>query len=182
MSHFLVYVITGQKPGTAEVGRLLAPYDENLPGNQQAKWDWYQIGGRWSGALTPDYDPAQDPANVEVCPICHGSGQRDDELGREARRDNPDYTCNGCDGKGRAVKWPTAWRQVDGNQRQIKDIDWTRVKPSFAVVKDGHWAEKGRMGMFGVVDGEADDWPQTFKALVASVLPEHWVTVVDCHV
>lgn len=28
-------------------------------------WDWYQIGGRWTGVHVPDYDPNTDPENIE---------------------------------------------------------------------------------------------------------------------
>lgn len=34
--------------------------------NPNAKWDWWQIGGRWSGMLKPKYDPAKDPANLDA--------------------------------------------------------------------------------------------------------------------
>lgn len=66
MSHFTVTVaVPGADADEAEanIKTLLAPYDENLEVaqrtedgetwwyNPKAKWDWYQIGGRWSGAL-----------------------------------------------------------------------------------------------------------------------------------
>lgn len=32
-------------------------------------WDWYQIGGRWTGVLDGDsYDPASDPQNKDKWP------------------------------------------------------------------------------------------------------------------
>jgi len=43
MSHFTVLVI-GDHPA-----QQLAPYDENLEDCQNPKWDWYQLGGRWTG-------------------------------------------------------------------------------------------------------------------------------------
>lgn len=44
MSHFTV-LVTGN-----DVAEALAPFEE-INGNDQSKWDWYQIGGRWSGQL-----------------------------------------------------------------------------------------------------------------------------------
>ena len=41
MSHFTVLVI-GEKPE-----EQLAPFEEELGTNP--KWDWYQLGGRWTG-------------------------------------------------------------------------------------------------------------------------------------
>ena len=37
----------------------------------------------------------------EECDICNGTGKRIDDIGISARNANPDYTCNGCDGKGK---------------------------------------------------------------------------------
>ena len=34
------------------------------------------------------------------CDICYGTGRRNDDIGVSARNADPDYTCNGCDGKG----------------------------------------------------------------------------------
>ena len=33
--------------------------------NPDSQWDWYQIGGRWTGYYS-NYDPATDPKNIEV--------------------------------------------------------------------------------------------------------------------
>lgn len=43
MSHFTVMVF-GENPE-----QQLAPYDENLENVENPKWDWYALGGRWSG-------------------------------------------------------------------------------------------------------------------------------------
>lgn len=63
-------------------------------------WDWYQIGGRWTG-LFDNYDPNTDPANLEVCSLCKGTGKRTDMEVTDG--------CNGCHGKGNRIKWPTTW-------------------------------------------------------------------------
>lgn len=78
-------------------------YDENTD-KYTGFWDWYSIGGRWNGTHEDGYNPYVDPANLEVCWLCNGTGKRDDELGRQARLQNPDYTCNGCRGTGMKPK------------------------------------------------------------------------------
>jgi len=81
-------------------------------------FDWYVIGGRWTGVLDK-YDPEEDERNYETCLICGGTGLRNDDLGKEHRSKDPDYKCNGCAtynnetkqyeygkfGKGRRLKW-----------------------------------------------------------------------------
>lgn len=46
----------------AAVQRAMGPSEES-----GGFWDWYQIGGRWTGAFD-DYDPEKDPANQEIAP------------------------------------------------------------------------------------------------------------------
>lgn len=53
---------------------------------------------------------------------------------------------------------------------------------TFAVVKDGEWFEKGRMGWFGSISNEDDTWPEQFRAIMASIPKDHWLTLVDCHI
>jgi len=41
-----------------------------------AKWDWWEIGGRWTGELDSKYDPRKDPRNIVPCSLCDGTGDR----------------------------------------------------------------------------------------------------------
>jgi hypothetical protein len=103
--------------------------------NPQSFYDWYQIGGRWTGSHDK-FDPENDPMNVETCRMCNGTGFRDDELGKQEREKDPSYTCNGCgqynnetkmwehgrQGKGLSLKWPTNWARHDGDIIEVKDV------------------------------------------------------------
>ena len=53
--------------------------------NPDAKWDWFQIGGRWSGFFEPEYDPNDDPANTITCSLCSGTGDRPGWVSYEGR-------------------------------------------------------------------------------------------------
>lgn len=48
--------------------------------NPDSQWDWWQVGGRWTGAFTAadeqPYEPGMDPGNIETCVICGGTGKR----------------------------------------------------------------------------------------------------------
>ena len=46
------------------VESVLAPYKENSDG--EGWWDWYQIGGRYTGIHDPSYDPEKDKCNIEA--------------------------------------------------------------------------------------------------------------------
>jgi hypothetical protein len=76
--------------------------------NPNKKWDWWQLGGRFSGLLAANYDPNTDPKNIETCFICGGTGVR--EVGKNG--------CNGCNGTGKSTKWPTNWKVVGAQCRR----------------------------------------------------------------
>src|SRR5438105_14919384 len=88
-----------------KVARAMGPSEEE---SGCSFWDFYQIGGRWTG-LFDGYDPEKDPKNIVKCDLCHGTGKRDDKIGRKARERDPSYACNACGGKGERVTWPTQW-------------------------------------------------------------------------
>ena len=81
--------------------------------NPNKKWDWWTIGGRWTGMLAVHYNPDEDPANQETCFLCAGTGKRTD---MEAPNG-----CNGCQGTGIKTKWPSQWANV-GNSAKISDV------------------------------------------------------------
>lgn len=115
MSHYLVGVILpfrydGEKLHEA-IAEILKPWDENDGDNENGTWDFWSLGGRWTGVWS-DYDPEKDPANHKTCYLCGGTGLRNDAIAQEWRRENPEYTCNGCSSgprPGTALKWPTQW-------------------------------------------------------------------------
>lgn len=92
------------------VSGVLSPYDGNK--NPEGFWDWWQIGGRWTAAHNPDYDPRKDPRNIEVCGRCHGTERQGIS------------TCKLCDRTGKTVKWPIEWAPFDGD---IASIGWIRA-------------------------------------------------------
>ena len=189
--HYVAWVLVPNGGEAYEhVERLMAPYDENTDDNeplafqdegeegQSGHWDWWRVGGRWTGMLS-GYDPKADPRNMEVCTLCTGTGMRNDRLGREARLRDPQYTCNGCAGKGTALKWPTEWvahdADVSTTERALAKMT-SGVGP-FVLVTEEEWLPKERY-----TDGEfveAADW----AAAVVERLQRHEgrVVVVDYH-
>lgn len=244
-------------------GNVISVMDRTNPNK---KWDWWQVGGRWTGLLSPIYDPNDDPNNTEVCALCQGTGMRRDAVGHKARAENPDFKCNGCEGNKISVKWPTQWKKFSGDQVKRGDLqlealrtdaerkaaqrydlivqtldglvipdfeallethsieiardlywndpaikalkackdtasiwDYADYRASredylmsarldaavpFAVVNQGKWFERGEMGWWGTVSNEKDrdEWREHVHALLDSLEPDMWLTVVDCHI
>jgi len=158
--------------GCGGTGKYLTTYNPN------SKWDWWTIGGRWQGDLDPDYDSEKDERNWETCWVCEGTGMRNDALGIEHRRQDPDYKCNGCQGKGRKLKWTLAPHDK-GNIKPVSEI--LDYAPFAIVTPDGCWHEKGNMGWWGIVTDEEDNWP----AIAKRILQEHQSCVAvlcDLHI
>lgn len=88
--------------------------------NPNYKWDWWTVGGRYSGKFAPGYDPQTDPKHQEVCWLCRGTGKRLDV--------ECENGCNGCSGTGVSTKWPTQWKNTPGNQIRVGDIPWNALR------------------------------------------------------
>ena len=55
---------------------------------------------------------------------------------------------------------------------------------TFATLKDGTWSEQGALGWFGMVGDEKDaaEWANNFNAVLDTLNPEDYITIVDCHI
>lgn len=155
--------------------------------NKKSKWDWWVIGGRWPDYFNfGDYDPMKDPDNYETCHLCAGSGLRKDDLGMSERAKNPNYTCNGCSGKGKSLKFHLKQThthvEVAELLRRWKKPE-TRIVPFALVDPKGRWLEKGEMGWFACVSNEKKptDWKKQVKAMYEKY-PKHIAVAVDMHI
>lgn len=119
-----------------EDGNVKRAVEEAMKGHKEPGgfWDWYQIGGRWTGVLD-GYDPEKDEENVEVCMWCSGSGVRTDAVGVANGMPLRNY-CNGCEGKGKRVKWPTEWRDHHGDIAPIESVTPEAYERFFRVVTE----------------------------------------------
>ncbi len=132
----------------AAVAFQMAPYDENDEWFRDgSRWDWYQIGGRFTGMLS-DYDPRKDPRNIGVCEVCAGTGIRPGGLA-EFGQDWFEQMkgCNGCKGAGTRLNW--GFVPFDGDIVQIKSLERSKIQPAHAFLHERHWHEGERLGWFG---------------------------------
>lgn len=114
------------------IAEVMRPYSEDA--SEHGFFDWYQIGGRYTGCHDPHYDPRNDKRNIEICDLCNGTGFRTDDLGRKQRLQNAYYTCNACGtiqngkwihgryGAGKRLKWPTQWAPFNGDIMHVRNI------------------------------------------------------------
>lgn len=168
--------------------KLLAPYDENLcqhyeetdgPCDCKGIWDWWVIGGRWTGVLS-EYDPKADPANLESCVICGGTGKRE-RAGCPFALDWTDKKwddwvawsggCNSCQGKGERIAF-----RLQPHEGDVAPVRYAlNARLPYTV-----FCEHGVTGEF-----EYPEVEEEHQAVVRAHLELHhadeWLAVVDYH-
>ena len=205
MSHFSVLVLTREGQ---DVEGLLLPYMENCCGeppreymeffededcdvdeetgrrgyweNPNARWDWYEIGGRWGGKLRLRDGTRADVAVVGevVAEVDRGARARAlEEYGRwlaGERVEDFDLTFFG-----REIvldRHPDA-----GSFARYRSWLWTHA----VVTPDGEWHEVGKMGWWGISSESGErlrDWVEHFRERFLEPYQDHTIVIVDCHI
>jgi hypothetical protein len=177
--------------------------------NPNKKWDWWTVGGRWSGKFLDaqgntcdvirkdaiDIAAMQDAAEKRVreehadllakCPGLTFSwmpwsevreAHKDDiELAREVYHAQPEI---------KMMQAARVWEcdeYLPSLEQRVAEAR-ARVCGTFAILKDGEWIEKGRMGWWACVSDEKENWDEIRTKVWDSIRPDQWVTMVDCHI
>jgi hypothetical protein len=158
--------------------------------NLRSQWDWYTVGGRWSGSFklkaTAKHGVLGEPGAFDNQPTFDAD---------QAYKEDIDFKLMSEEAKsGLEKKWDSA--QEDGQEMcktmyGIRNDDckeaWMERQSkfsTFAVVKDGQWHEQGKMGWFGLVSEEKAEgvWVEEFNKLLEDLPGHTLLTVVDCHI
>ena len=209
MSHFSVAVFTRDDDN---VESLLEPFNECIqPGseysefiedddceydetagkhgywtNPEAKWDWYEIGGRWQGSLTLKDGTTSDTAAVEDCVF-----KRDKKAYRKALRFWEVYVEHSPLNDGESMNDFDAWYKPEYYIEQYKNketyADYVSMFMTYAfLTPEGEWFETGQMGWFGMDDATAEsrsDYKTAFRNYLEKAKSENMtITIVDCHI
>lgn len=156
-------------------------------GNNNAKWDWYQIGGRWSNVLRK-----LDGTRCDTCEIKDLDLSLATELYNEAKRfwkvvvDKQPLTDVERPNDFFAMFKPEYYIEMYGNKdNYVKDC---ASFSTFAMLLDGEWHEQGKMGWFAISDTTkeslekfTDFMDKTLRDL-KKTHPNAKVTLVDCHI
>lgn len=202
MTHFgVLVVLPGDIPWNQveeATARVLAPYDENGEWfTDGSRWDWWQIGGRWTGSLLAM------------------SGASSTKRGAPGVFDNDLYLPGGWDVlRKKDIDWEGMaaaryqealsyydkgeWKQwkgfIDIRDDDTRESYAVRIRDQFQfssyVDKEGKWNERARTGWFGaeLPDEEGkepqskDEWQSHWDEMISSLDPDDILVVVDCHV
>jgi hypothetical protein len=129
--HTLVNAPDPQCIDCGGAGKIKSTYNPN------SRWDWYFIGGRYSGRLDPSYDIELDPNNTVSCHLCGGTG----------KNEALNHMCYQCGGTGTGISWHPV-SPPESNIRPVSDLlalegaDFISIVPYAFAVND-EWYEKG---------------------------------------
>jgi hypothetical protein len=171
--------------------------------NPDSKWDWWQIGGRWSG-LFSQIAPRENINNYRACGECNRSGKMN---GQE---------CFVCNGEGVILKKADEWEEKNAENvaeiKIVKEIIAQRGNTFFSLLTPtGEWIEKGSMGWWAIVsyddapqkenypgteegerqwlkdykifeENKKDEWNKTVLKILNQYPEDYYVVAVDCHI
>jgi hypothetical protein len=171
--------------------------------NPKSRWDWYEVGGRWSGFFLAKATANGDLGNPEL------SAQRPpDSLRRDVlRKGDLDLEALSAEqDKTLRAEWEMAHDTFPDNPQmaarfkaEIYGIapadtltDYLERKmpatadliKTFAFIDaDGRWFEKGKMGWWGEASDEDEAaYDQAFRSWWIQMSEQTVIAVVDCHI
>lgn len=178
--------------------------------NPNKKWDWWVVGGRWGGFLKLkdsgdwvnsatkgeiDWEGMRDKAGNEagakwdrVREIAPNLWEQWDSVIARFGTDNLEQArkfYNTQSGR-TALHREFSFENDDCLMAREAYVERARNRAvaSFAVLKDGQWMEKGRMGWFAAVSDPMpeEEWQAQVWEIIQSAPDETFIHVVDCHI
>lgn len=170
--------------------------------NPNSKWDWYQVGGRWSGMLKVKKGKTGEMGEKSWC---NEDEEIDEDCCDQVKKGYIDFSPDKKKLKESSRFWelvveekplkkgeekPFSMYKKEYYTERYKDKKtYARINSefgTFAVLKDGEWFEKGEMGWFGCsseTNKEAIKWDNSFfDKFIKDLSDETLLTVVDCHI
>lgn len=156
-------------------------------GNEDAKWDWYEIGGRWSGMLKK-----LDGTRCDECEVKDLDLSLDKDMYEKAKRFWEVVVDKQPLKDGEYADGFTSWYKDSYYKDTFGDKEtFAKDKASLstlALLLDGKWHEQGKMGWFGMSDTTSDslkEYTKFFNKTLEELKETHphaTVTLVDCHI
>lgn len=166
--------------------------------NPNAKWDWWALGGRWPGQLVlkqgaegtrgeKDWTVEKEHEDQRRVDSCL-AGDLDFEAMAKVREEECHRWYDEYEATAKAKPEEERWAAMEIAKRpddtRESYVSRGRLFGTFAVLKDGQWYEKGKMGWWGAVHEEKNEeqWRLEFNALIKGLPADKQLSVVDCHI
>ena len=148
--------------------------------NPDAKWDWYQEGGRWNGELrTKDGEAVNDGMVGDI------DWSADPVEAEKAKRFWEGYVeGKPQDGEEYDDFWKPEYYIDQYKTKEAYMESQSKARPFAMITSEGEWIETGSMGWFGMSDATSDSrktFTQIFDEYVQNH-PDEYVNWIDCHI
>lgn len=179
--------------------------------NPDKQWDWWKVGGRWSGQLLLKDGRKVDQATkgeIDWPAMEREAGSDASHKYLTARvildqhpvweswyaiRDRNAPNIDEARNQYNSQPAVQAYKKIDSwngpDEFLIPHADYVQnavdsAYPGFAFVHDRKWSERGSMGWFGCVSGEVPppEWNKAKREFVQSLPDDTLLTLVDCHI
>lgn len=188
-------------------GEVIKVIDRTNPGK---KWDWWTVGGRWSDQLLFPAGDTGDSGTKGDIDFSKSRKQRAKEASEEHDRASAIIAGRVFESwetiRDRSSSIEDARKEYHSQPvvqdfKQDRELSWDGPDkfavsrdeyiqaafdrfPFFAVLKDGQWFEKGKMGWWACVSDEKtpEDWNAVGWRLIEEATSDSMLTVVDCHI
>lgn len=145
--------------------------------NPDSKWDWYEIGGRWSNRLIIN-DKNNEILHVNYAKV---KDIRWDLMKENIKKHLPSYE---------KAKKENEWRKEDFLRKYPTEQSYiegcTRFYTYAVLTPDGEWYEPGKMGWWGISSAtpeEEEKFERNYEEkFIKTADPEWFLTIVDCHI
>lgn len=80
--------------------------------------------------------------------------------------------------------WGDFQEEYGSSRKEYLEKITKNVMVPFAILKDGQWYEKGKMGWWAMVSNEMgqENWNEKFQELITGLPKDTLITAVDCHI
>lgn len=151
--------------------------------NPNRKWDWWQVGGRYS-----NWFKTKDGREVDGSQVKDLDLSPNEETHKKALR-FWEIVVEGAEllpGEEEPFSmWKPAYYLDQYGDKETYAADQSSPAPWAFITPDGVWHEKGEMGWFAFSDATQDSrktFREAWTAAIAAADPEDWVVIVDCHI
>ena len=163
--------------------------------NPKSKWDWYSIGGRWSGFFKAKDNPKY-PGDLYIGRPGAFDNKPPEEYVDSIRLCDIDFEGMKLDQISNAKNnWKEAQQKIlegdktvyfmygiSQDETEESYIEKHSKFTSYALLKEGVWYAKGEMGWFGMSNDEKENWSEELDKLIKSLPEDTLLTMVDCHI
>lgn len=163
--------------------------------NPKSKWDWYSIGGRWSGELKIPRSKVPEETlefmednqqfwytdEARIGDIDFGI---DEDRYKELYNWWMEHIVNTSD-----EEWDNIWKKSYYTDNYKNAEDYAKRNSAFStfavVTPDGEWHERGEMGWFACSSETPEEgraWDEGYMDFIKNANPDYIFTMVDCHI